>query len=418
MPTIRSISTHDIRFDMPEGSGSDAVHKDPQYSYATTLLECDGVVGSGVSFTIGDGNDVVTDLAGRLAEKMIAVGGRDIDELMSRFGQIQKTLADDAQLRWLGPHKGAIHLALSSVTNAAFDLWARGRGVPLWQLLLDLDDEALVALLDLSWIEDVLNREAALELLARERRTRDERTGILKSGYPGYDTSVGWLGYSDDVIAERTRRAVESGFEAMKLKVGSADLDDDIRRFRIVRETAGDEVLLMVDANQQWRWPVVDKACAAFADLGAYWIEEPTHPDDVLTHRRLRESLRESATRIALGEHVSNRVLFKNFIEAGAVDIVQVDAMRVAGVSEFIVVSMLAKKAGLSLIPHVGDVGQLHRHLVFFNHIALGLPAEMLEYIPHLADKFEDPAVVENGRYVVPSAMGAGMAVRTVSSGQ
>ena len=411
MPRITSISTHDIRFDMPEGSGSDAVHTDPQYSYATTRLECDGVVGTGVSFTLGDGNDVVTDLAGRLATKMIDLGGRDIEEIMARFGEIQKALADDPQLRWLGPHKGAIHLALSSVTNAAFDLWARARNVPLWRLLLDLGDEAVVALLDFSWIEDVLHPQAALDLLARERSTREERSGILETGYPGYDTSVGWLGYSDDVIAERTRLAVEAGFRAMKLKVGSDRLDDDIRRFRIVREQAGDDVLLMVDANQQWTWPAVDRACAAFAELGAYWIEEPTHPDDVLTHRRLTEAMRSTNTRIALGEHVSNRVLFKNFIEAGAVDIVQVDAMRVAGVSEFIVVSMLTRKAGLSLIPHVGDVGQLHRHLVFFNRVALGLPAELLEYIPHLADRFEDPAVVEDGRYVTPTAVGAGMAL-------
>lgn len=412
MSQIRSFSTRDVRFPLPEASGSDAVHADPEYSYALTLLETDGHIGAGSAFTIGDGNDVVADLAGRLAERLLNIGGRDIEEIMARFGEHQKALADDPQLRWLGPHKGAIHLALASVTNAAFDLWARVRGLPLWELLLNLSDDEIVALLDLSWIEDALDREAAVHLLATERDGRPDRSGILDGGYPGYDTSVGWFGYSDQQIEENARAAAAKGFRAMKLKVGASDLETDLRRFKIVRDAVGSEVRLMVDANQQWTSPAVDRACEAFADLGAYWIEEPTHPDDVLAHRRLSRLLRPKGVRLALGEHVSNRVLFKNFMEAGAVDIVQVDALRVAGVSEFLVVSMMARKAGLSVIPHVGDMGQLHRHLVLFNHIALGLPAEMLEYIPHLAERFADPAIVESGVYLTPRGAGAGLALR------
>ncbi|MFC2085941.1 enolase C-terminal domain-like protein [Bacteroidota bacterium] len=409
---IKSVSTHDVRFQMPEGSGSDAVHSNPEYSYAVTLLETDGHTGSGSTFTLGAGNDIVAQLANQLADRMLQLGGRDIEEIMSRFGEIQKALADDPQLRWLGPHKGAIHLALASVTNAAFDLWARARGLPLWKLLLDLSDAEVVALLDLSWIEDSLTRDQALELLTQERSTRDSRSGILKTGYPGYDTSVGWFGYSDEAIAENARVAREQGFRAMKLKVGSSELETDLRRFRIVRDVVGDDALLMVDANQQWTWPAADRACKAFAELGAYWIEEPTHPDDVVGHGRLARILRPLGVRLALGEHVSHRVLFKNFIEANAVDIVQVDALRVAGVSEFLAVSMMARKAGLSVIPHVGDMGQLHQHLVLFNHIALGLPAEMLEYIPHLSHHFLDPAIVRDGVYVTPTAVGGGLALR------
>jgi L-fuconate dehydratase len=396
---------------MPEGSGSDAVHADPEYSYALTILETDGHSGTGSTLTLGAGNDIVADLAGRLADRMLKVGGHDIEEIMARFGEVQKMLADDPQLRWLGPHKGTIHLALASVTNAAFDLWARVRGVPLWQLLLDLSDEKVVALLDLSWVEDVLSRQQALSLISRERPTRTERSGILKTGYPGYDTSVGWFGYPDDLIAENARVAREQGFKAMKLKVGSADLETDLRRFRLVRDVVGDDILLMVDANQQWTWPSVERACLEFANLGAYWIEEPTHPDDVESHRKLAALLRPQGVRLALGEHVSNRVLFKNFIESEAVDIVQPDALRLAGVSEFLVVSMMSRAAGLSVIPHVGDMGQLHQHLVLFNHIALGLSAEMLEYIPHLAQHFLDPAVVKDGVYVTPIAAGAGLSL-------
>ncbi|MFV2070469.1 MAG: enolase C-terminal domain-like protein, partial [Pirellulales bacterium] len=202
------------------------------------------------------------------------------------------------------------------------------------------------------------------------------------------------------------------GFRALKLKVGAENLETDLRRFNIVRNAIEhDDVLLMVDANQQWTWPTVDRACEAFADLGAHWIEEPTHPDDVAAHGRLVQLLRPLGVRLALGEHVSNRVLFKNLIWEEAVDIVQVDALRVAGVSEFLVVSMMARMAGLSVIPHVGDMGQIHQHLVLFNHIALGLPAEMLEYIPHLSEHFLDPAIVEDGFYQTPTAIGAGLAL-------
>ncbi|MCA8974937.1 MAG: mandelate racemase [Planctomycetes bacterium] len=414
MTAIRDVTTHDIRFPLPGGSGTDAVHGDPEYSYAVTCLRTADHVGHGSAFTLGNGNDVVVSLAQRLGDRLLAIAGTDIESMMARFGEVQRQLADDSQLRWLGPHKGAVHLALASVTNATFDLWAKSRGVPLWRLLLDLDDLALVDLCDLSWIEDDLDRDAALLLLERERPLRPARTAILDTGYPGYDTSVGWFDYPDELIADNARRAVAAGFGAMKLKVGSRDLERDLRRVRIVREAAGSGVRVMVDANQQWRWPMAMRACAALAELGVYWIEEPTHPDDVLGHRRLRELVRSSGVRIAVGEHISHRVLFKNFIQAEAVDVVQVDALRVAGVSEFLAVSMLARRAGLEVVPHVGDMGQLHRHLVLWNHIALGLPATMLEHIPHLGDRFVDPARVAGGVYHTPRLPGASLALREV----
>ncbi len=411
MSQIRSCSTQDRRFPLPTGSGTDAVHGNPEYSYAVTRLHTDDVIGEGSSFTLGAGNDVVCSLAGRLAEKMLDIGGTDIEELMARFGQVQKELADDSQLRWLGPHKGATHLALASVSNAAFDLWARSRKQPLWELLLSLSDEAVSNLIDFSWVEDCCSQEEALILLSGERQNREERSEILDRGYPGYDTSVGWFNYPDELLAQNAAAAAAAGFTAMKLKIGSPDLQTDLRRVQLVQGSVPKTVRIMVDVNQQWQMPMAEEACLEMADLGVYWIEEPTHPDDVLAHLQLTRLMRQRGVKIAVGEHISNRVLFKNFIQAQAVDIVQVDALRVAGVSEFLLVSLMARLSGLEVVPHVGDMGQIHQHLVLFNHIALGLPATMLEHIPHLADRFLDPARVENGVYLTPRNAGAGLAL-------
>lgn len=406
--TIRKIATRDVRFRLAEGAGTDAVHGDPEYSYAVVTLEdSNSLVAEGSTFTLGAGNDIVCNLAESLAGEL---EGRDIEELMSDWGAFGNRLANHSQLRWLGPHKGAIHLALAAVTNACFDLWARHRGLPLWQLLLDLSDDALLALLDLSYVEDTLPAGRVLELLAGARPTRAERSDVLDTGYPAYDTSVGWINYSDEVIAENARNALDRGFDAMKLKVGSDDLERDLRRVRIIRDVVGPDATLMVDANQQWRWPLAETACREMAELGVYWIEEPTHPDDVAGHRRLADIAAPSM--IAAGEHIPNQVLFKNFLAAGAIQVCQVDALRVGGISEFLTVSLLAKHFDVPVIPHVGDLGQLHRHLVLFNHVALNNERLFLECIPHLAEYFEDPAVIENGRYRTPSVPGAGLKLR------
>ncbi len=404
MTTITNITTRDARFPLKPGEGVDAVHRDPVYSYAVTLLHTDGeLIGTGLAFTLGGGNQLVCQAAELLAEGLV---GRDIDELMSDWGTVSRQLADHPQLRWLGPHKGVIHLALSSITNACFDLWAKSRGVPLWKLLIDLSPADLVATLDLSYLEDELTCEEAVKLISANGEGRAQRSEVLSTGYPGYDTSVGWFDYADELIVENAKRAVADGFAAMKLKVGSANTARDLRRAELVRQAVGDSARLMFDANQAWTMPVARDMCRRLADFGAYWIEEPTHPDDVLGHRTLAEAI--APTAIALGEHVPNRVMFKNFMQAGAMQFVQVDAVRVAGVSEFIAVSLLARKYDLKVVPHVGDMGQLHQHLVLFNHISLGLDKVFLEYIPHLRDYFAQPARVENGIYRTPDEPGAG----------
>ncbi|HZO89010.1 MAG TPA: enolase C-terminal domain-like protein [Chthonomonadaceae bacterium] len=403
MTTITRIMVGDMRFPLRPGEGADAIHVSPHYSYAVTQLSTDhGLLGTGLAFTLGGGNDLVCRAIEELAQPLV---GQAIEELMAHFGRVQRQIADHPQYRWLGPHKGVVHLALASITNACFDLWAKARGVPLWRLLLDLSPGQIVALLDLSYLEDVLSADESLALLEAHLMSRAERKGVIETGYPGYDTSVGWFHYDDAQIRENARRAVGQGFTALKLKVGSADMERDIRRAHLVRETVGSEVRVMLDVNQQWTLPRAVRACLALAPMSPYWIEEPTHPDDVFAHQTLARAI--APIPLALGEHVPNRVLFKNFMQAGAAQFIQVDAVRVAGISEFITISLLARKFGLKVVPHVGDMGQIHQHLVLFNHIALGLEIVFLEYIPHLQNYFLHPARVEDGVYRTPQQPGS-----------
>lgn len=401
--TITRISTQDARFQLKPGEGVDAIHTNPQYAYAVARLHTAGALtGVGLALTLGEGTDIVCRAIETLAAPLV---GHEIEELMGDFGRVFRQIADHPQLRWLGPHKGVVHLALASITNACFDLWAKSRGVPLWQLLIDLTPEQVIALLDLSYLEDVLLPGEAVALLRGELPRRAERSPLLRRGYRGYDTSIGWFHYSDEEVIENARRAVDAGFTAMKLKVGARDTARDVRRALLVRQAVGPDVQIMLDANQQWTLPVAVRTCLELTAMSPYWIEEPTHPDDVLAHQTLARAIHPIP--LAAGEHIPHRVLFKNYMQAGAVHFVQVDCTRVGGISEFITVSLLARKFNLPVVPHVGDMGQIHQHLVLFNRIALGHEQVFLEYIPHLRDYFCNPALVENGVYRTPQEPGS-----------
>ncbi len=405
---ITQITTHDVRYPIGSGHGSDAIHKDPIYSYAVTRLHDDrGRVGTGLAFTLGEGNDLVCRAAAFYAERL---KGKSIYEIMADFGRIQREMADEQQFRWLGPHKGVVHLALASVTNACWDLWAKSEGVPLWKHLLSLSSEQVVSTLDLSYLEDELTRGDALQILDQASKTRKSREGILLSGYPGYDTSVGWFNYGDEQVRENCRKAMDAGFTAMKLKVGSRDPERDIRRAHLVRETAGDRATVMLDANQQWTLPQAIEICGKLSAIRPFWIEEPTHPDDVTAHKTLAEKI--APIKLALGEHVPNRIIFKNYLQSKSAGFIQVDAVRVAGVSEFLAVSLLSKKYGIPVVPHVGDMGQLHQHLVLFNHIGIEHPALFLEHIPHLREHFVHPVQVTGGVYHTPQEAGSSCDLR------
>jgi L-fuconate dehydratase len=400
---INKTTVRDARFPLGKGAGSDAIHRDPVYSYAVTnLIDDSGLTGTGFAFTLGEGNDLVCKAAQFYAEQL---KGRDIEELMSDFGSVFNRLSNEQQFRWLGPHKGVVHLALASVTNACYDLWAKKRGVPLWKLLTELSPEQIVQTLDLSYLEDELTTGQAVQLLRDNLDGKEERKQILNTGYPGYDTSIGWFNYSDEQVRENCKKAVAEGFTAMKLKVGSTDPERDIRRSHIVREVAGADIKVMLDANQQWTLPQAIKICTSLQGMQPYWIEEPTHPDDVLAHKVLADAI--APTKLALGEHVPNRIIFKNYLQTGSAGFIQADAVRVGGVSEFISISLLCRKYNIPVVPHVGDMGQLHQHLVLFNHISMGHEALFLEHIPHLQKHFLHPVKIDKGVYVTPMEVGS-----------
>lgn len=400
---ITSIEIKDKRFDLGEGVGSDATHTTPQYAYAVCCLRTDSpVTGIGLAFTLGAGTDLVCKAIEYVS---VALKGREIEELMADFGNEYRRMADSPSLRWLGPHKGVIHLALAAVVNACYDLWAKSRGVPLWQLLLDLTPAQLVSTLDLSYLEEVLTRDQAIALLETHLPTRNDRTCVLSTGYKGYDTSVGWFNYPDEKIVSNTRKAMDNGFNALKLKVGSDDPERDIRRAGLIRQTAGDAATIMVDANQKWNLPQALYICEKLGDINPFWIEEPTHPDDVTGHQAIARAI--APFKVATGEHIPNKVIFKNFLQAGAMDFCQVDAVRVGGISEFLTISLLSRQMGIPVVPHVGDMGQLHQHLVLFNHIGMGHEHLFLEHIPHLRPYFVHPAEITGGYYQVPQVPGS-----------
>ncbi|WP_316823108.1 enolase C-terminal domain-like protein [Pedobacter gandavensis] len=408
---ITRIQINDVRYPLGNGTGSDAIHRDPIYSYAVTnLIDDSGLVGTGFAFTLGEGNDLVCKAAAFYAEQL---KGKDIEELMADFGKVFHQFSNEQQFRWLGPHKGVVHLALAAVTNACYDLWAKKRGVPLWKLLTDLNAQEILNTLDLSYLEDELTREQALVLLEDNINSKSERLGIIERGYPGYDTSIGWFNYPDDQVRENCKRAVANGFTAMKLKVGSADPERDIRRAHIVREVAGKDIKVMLDANQQWTLPQAIKISGELQSMNPYWIEEPTHPDDVLAHATLAKAI--APTKLALGEHVPNRIIFKNYLQTGSAGFMQVDAVRVGGVSEFITVSLLCRKFNIPVVPHVGDMGQLHQHLVLFNHISMGHEALFLEHIPHLQQHFIQPVKIQGGVYQTPMEPGSSCDLKSLN---
>lgn len=400
---IVRIKTADKRYELPAGAGSDSMHHDPLYSYAVTVLElASGEFGTGLSYSLGRGNEVVVKAIEAYAPFVV---GRDLREIMGDFAAFWRSLADESQLRWIGPHKGAIHMALASISCALVDAWCRLKGLPLWQVLLEMRPEELIRWVDLRYLEDFISRDEALGLLAEAYPSDWRKHALIAEGYPAYNTSVGWLNYDIDQLMANCRREVEAGFDALKLKVGSPDIGADVRRLRAVRDAVGPHVRIMTDANQRWSVPDAITAGKALAALDCYWLEEPTHPDDVIGYQQIAREV--SPLRLASGECISNAVLFKNLIRTGGIYFVQADVLRLGGLPEWLAVAIMAKKAGVPLIPHASDMGQMHQHLVFWQAIGLGREPWYLEYIPHLREQFVAPAEVRQGRYLPPKQPGA-----------
>ncbi|THV26836.1 fuconate dehydratase [Glycomyces paridis] len=381
------------------------MNPDPDYSAAYVVLRADdGHEGHGFTFTIGRGNDICCAAIEALSEHVI---GTDVDG-PAGLGDLYRRLTHDSQIRWLGPEKGVMHLAAAAIVNAAWDLASRRAGLPLWRYLSALTPEEVVACVDWRYLSDALTPDEALAILRAAEPGRAERVAELeRDGYPAYTTSPGWLGYSDEKVVRLAREAVAEGYTQIKLKVG-ADLEDDRRRFAAAREAVGPDVRIAVDANQRWDVAEAIAWTSALAEFDPWWIEEPTSPDDILGHAAIRKAL--SPIKVATGEHVHNRVMFKQLLQAGAVDFVQIDSARVAGVNENLAILLLAAKFGVPVCPHAGGVGlcELVRHLSMFDYtsVSASLDDRVIEFVDHLHEHFLDPAVVKGGRYLAPAAPG------------
>lgn len=407
---IVALDVRDVRFPTSLSlDGSDAMHTSPDYSCAYVTLQTDsseGLAGCGLTFTNGRGTEVVV-AAIRAFEPFVS--GRTLEEITADMRGFWRSLASEDQLRWLGPEKGVIHLATGAIVNAVWDLWAKAEGKPLFRLLADLEPQQIVDAIDFRYIDDALSEAEALELLTGMRAGRGERLAELErlGGYPAYTTSAGWLGYGEEKIVRLAREAAAAGFTHMKMKVGQ-DVEADARRAALIREAIGAGGTLMMDANQFWG---VEQAVSAMRVLGRFdpwWIEEPTSPDDVLGHARIRREI--APIRVATGEHVQNRVIFKQLMQAGAIDFCQIDACRLGGVNEVLAVLLLAAKFGIPVCPHAGGVGlcEYVQHLSIFDYVAVSGTTEnrIIEWVDHLHEHFLHPAVVVNGRYLLPTAPG------------
>ncbi|HWM65723.1 MAG TPA: L-fuconate dehydratase [Steroidobacteraceae bacterium] len=409
MSLITGLDTHDVRFPTSrELDGSDAMNPDPDYSAAYVVLRTDdpaGLCGYGFVFTIGRGNDVQTAALSALRPFVV---GRRVEDVIDDLGTFARSLTDDSQLRWLGPEKGVMHMAIGAVINAAWDMAGRRAGKPVWRLIADMSPEQIVGLIDFRYITDALTRDEALAILRAAAPGRAERIQTLfERGYPAYTTSPGWLGYSDEKLARLSIEAVAQGFRTIKLKVG-LNVDDDVRRCRIAREAVGSSVAIAIDANQRWDVDTAIPWLRNLADFNIAWIEEPTSPDDILGHAKIRRGI--APMPVSTGEHTQNRVMFKQLFQAGAVDLIQIDAARVGGVNENLAILLLAAKFGVRVYPHAGGVGlcELVQHLAMADYVAISglMEDRAIEFVDHLHEHFVAPVSIRTGRYLAPTAPG------------
>lgn len=414
---ITDLAVRDIRFPTSKQlDGSDAMNPDPEYSAAYVVLKTDRpeLEGHGLTFTIGRGTEIVAAAARALAYLVV---GQRLEDIAADMSGFWRHVTGDSQLRWIGPEKGAIHLATAAVVNAVWDLWAKAEHKPVWKLVADLSPAEFVRLVDFRYITDAITPDEARELLERQAPGKAAREAEMRTaGYPAYTTSAGWLGYPDDKLRRLCREAVAAGWKYVKIKVG-ADLDDDIRRCAIVREEIGVERRLMVDANQAWDVDAAISWMHQLAPFDPWWIEEPTSPDDILGHARIRAAVRPIG--VATGEHCQNRVVFKQLMQAEGIDFCQIDACRLGGVNEVLAVLLLAAKFGVPVCPHAGGVGlcEYVQHLSLIDYICVSgrLENRVIEYVDHLHEHFRDPVRMVGGRYMPPDAPGYSIEIKPES---
>lgn len=408
---VTKVDVRDVRFPTSLGyHGSDAMHTDPDYSCAYVIISTDtDFQGHGLTFTIGRGTEIVVAAVRALAPLVEDVS---LESIYTNFGLFWRKLTSDSQLRWVGPEKGVIHLATAGVINALWDLWGKMEGKPVWKLLADMSPQEIASLIDFRYISDLLTKEEAVGLLEEKLPGKAEREKeVVANGYPAYTTACGWLGYTDDKIKMLCQDALKEGFTSFKVKVGR-NLVDDKRRLKVVRSAVGDKCKLMVDANQSWDVKESIYWMKELSGFGIHWIEEPTSPDDILGHATISKALSPLGIGVATGEQCQNRVMFKQFLQSGAMQFCQIDSCRLGGVNEILAVILMAAKCKVPVCPHAGGVGlcELVQHLSFWDYIAVSgtMDNREIEYVSHLHEHFKNPVLIRNGRYVPPQAAGYG----------
>lgn len=409
--TITGFETHDLRFPTSEHlDGSDAMNPDPDYSAAYCILRTNaaGMCGYGMTFTIGRGNELCVAAIHSLASLLV---GQPLEALMRRPVDLYRRLTADSQLRWVGPEKGVIHLAAAAVINAVWDLWARAREKPVWRLVGEMSPEEFVAAVDFRYLADALTPAAALEMLRAQAPHKPERIArLVDSGYPSYTTSAGWLGYSDEALRAKCRDLKARGWSHFKIKVGR-DLEDDLRRCRVLRDEMGPEARMMIDANQVWDVPEAIEWVGALAKFDPWFVEEPTHPDDILGHLAIARAI--APIRVATGEMCHNRIMFKQFMQSGALQVCQLDSCRLGGVNEVMAVLLLAERFSIPVCPHAGGVGlcEYVQHLSMIDYVCVSgsLDGRVAEYSDHLHEHLHDPVVMRAGCYMPPEMPGYGV---------
>ncbi|WP_026929205.1 enolase C-terminal domain-like protein [Glycomyces tenuis] len=416
MTKIERLEVHDVRFPTAAAAdGSDSINRADYSATYVELFTDGGPTGTGFTFTGGRGNEITCAAVQALAHLVV---GRTLEDIFDNPVDFTRSLAQEPQIRWLGPEKGATHMAVGAIVNAVWDLRAKLEGKPMWRLLAEMDSAELAAQIDYRHIVDELTPAEAEAILDAGRQGYAERLAVLeKDGFPSYTTSVGWLGYPDEKVKALTETAVAEGWTAVKMKVGSPDVADDVRRAGIIRDIIGPDRLLMMDANQIWSVPEAVENMGRLAAYDPYWIEEPTHPDDVLGHARIAASV--APIRVATGEVAANRVIFKQLLQAEAIRVCQIDACRVGGIPEVLATLLMAAKRGVEVCPHAGGVGlcEYVQHLGMFEYLRVGktLEGRMIEYVDHLHEHYTDPVTVVDGRYRLPTQPGYSVTLKDES---
>lgn len=414
---ITSVETRDVRFPTSKTlDGSDAVNTDPDYSAAYVIIKTNdpALEGHGLTFTEGRGNELCCAAVQALS---FHVTGKSLEQITADMAGFWRSLTGDTQLRWLGPEKGVIHMATGALVNAVWDLYAKAEGKPLWKLVADMTPEQMVNCIDFKYLSDALTKEEALEMLRKQEKTKQQRIKyLLENGYPAYNTSVGWMGYSEDKIRRLSKEARKNGWTHVKMKVGG-DINEDVRRAEIIREEIGDDIRLMMDANQKWDVGEAILSMKQLARFNPWWIEEPTSPDDIAGHLAVAQAV--APIRVATGEHCQNRVMFKQFLQSGAIGVCQIDSCRVGGVNEVLSIMLMAAKFAVPVCPHAGGVGLCeyvqHLSMIDFFCISGTLEDRVTEYVDHLHEHFVTPVIIRAGRYMPPMAPGYSITMKQQS---